>query len=102
MGEVPPDALEKMLPFEAPAGSFIAMEGRLWHTSGCNVTRDEQRRMMFAYYSSDFVRTEINWSVALPVEVPAAMDARTKALFGLGIMGNTRLARENSMSAPTA
>jgi ectoine hydroxylase-related dioxygenase (phytanoyl-CoA dioxygenase family) len=28
-------------PFEASAGSFIAMEGRLWHTSGANVTADQ-------------------------------------------------------------
>ena len=57
--EVPADALSKMRPFEAPAGSFIAMDGRLWHTSGSNITADQQRRMMFAYYSADFIRLNI-------------------------------------------
>ena len=57
--ELPADAIEKTVAFEAPAGSFIVMEGRLWHTSGRNLTADERRRMMFAYYSSDFIRQQM-------------------------------------------
>ena len=89
--EVPADAMERTLPFEAPAGSFIVMEGRLWHTSGRNVTADEQRRMLFAYYSSDFIRQQANWTVSLPPEVQAGMAAETRALFGLGPAGNVRI-----------
>jgi fumagillin biosynthesis dioxygenase len=92
--EVPADALSKMRPFEAPAGSFIPMDGRLWHTSGSNVTADEQRRMLFAYYSADFIRQEINWALALPSEVQATMDERTRALFALSALGHTRIAVE--------
>ena len=36
--ELPADALERTRPFEAEAGSIVAMEGRIWHTSGANVT----------------------------------------------------------------
>jgi hypothetical protein len=100
--EVPVDALDRMLPFEAPAGSFIAMEGRLWHTSGNNVTADEQRRMMFAYYSSDFVRQEMNWGLALPQDVQAGMDADTRARFALTPMGHTRIAAELTAIGPGA
>ncbi len=89
--EVPENALEQTLPFEAPAGSFVAMEGRLWHTSGCNTSADEQRRMMFAYYSADFIRPQANWALCLPPDVVAAMDDRTKALFGVTPIGNTRI-----------
>ena len=89
--DVPSDAMERTLPFEAPAGSFIAMEGRLWHTSGRNVTSDERRRMMFAYYSTDFIRQQFNWAFTLPREVQNAMDAKTRHLFGLEAMGNTRI-----------
>jgi hypothetical protein len=89
--DVPVDALDQTLPFEAPAGSFIVMEGRLWHTSGCNVTEHERRRMMFAYYSSDFIRQQFNWAFTLPAEVQNAMDAETRHLFGLEAMGNTRI-----------
>lgn len=89
--EVPENAMELTLPFEAPAGSFIAMEGRLWHTSGCNVTEDERRRMMFAYYSADFIRQQMNWTVTLPDAVRAGMDDPTRKLFGLEPTGNTRI-----------
>lgn len=91
MEEVPADATERTVAFEAPAGSFIVMEGRLWHTSGCNVTKDERRRMMFAYYGADFIRPQVNWAFALPQEVQQAMDDRTRALFGLEAAGNVRI-----------
>ena len=89
--DVPEDAADKTLPFEAPAGSFIAMEGRLWHTSGSNTTEDEQRRMMFAYYSTDFIRPQVNWALCLPEDVRAAMTPEVQALFGVTPMGNTRM-----------
>jgi ectoine hydroxylase-related dioxygenase (phytanoyl-CoA dioxygenase family) len=89
--DVPPDAMEKTRAFEAPAGSFVAMEGRVWHTSGRNVMSDGQRRMMFAYYSSDFIRQQVNWEVILPAEVKDAMDDGARALFGMGAMGNARI-----------
>lgn len=92
--EVPADAAERMVAFEAPAGSFVAMEGRLWHTSGANVTVDERRRMMFAYYSSDFLRQQMNWAMTLPKDVQDGMDGRARALFGLSPIGNTRLGSE--------
>lgn len=89
--ELPADARERTLPFEAPAGSFIAMEGRLWHTSGENRTDDEQRRMMFAYYSSDFIRPQMNWSMILSTELQATLDNETRVLFGLEPTGNIRI-----------
>jgi ectoine hydroxylase-related dioxygenase (phytanoyl-CoA dioxygenase family) len=89
--DVPADASEKTLAFEAPAGSFIAMEGRVWHTSGANVTKDEQRRLLFAYYSSDFIRPQANWAFALPAEVQAGMDAQTLKMFALEAAGNHRI-----------
>jgi ectoine hydroxylase-related dioxygenase (phytanoyl-CoA dioxygenase family) len=67
------------------------MEGRLWHKSGRNVTRDERRRMMFAYYSSDFIRQQMNWYFTLPAKVQAGMDQKTRTLFGLTPTRNTRI-----------
>ncbi len=90
--EVPDNALELTVPFEAPAGSFIAMDGRLWHTSGENRTADQQRRMMFAYYSTDFIRQQANWALTLPAEVQASLGERGRALFGLNPIGNSRIA----------
>lgn len=96
-GEVPADAAERMVAFTAPAGSFIAMDGRLWHTSGANVTVDERRRMMFAYYSIDFLRQQMNWALTLPKEVQDGLDCRGRALFGLSPIGNTRIGRAMTM-----
>lgn len=89
--DVPDDAASKMVPFEAPAGSIIVMEGRLWHTSGTNVTKDEQRRMMFAYYVRDFVRPQINWEGALLPHVKAELDEELRQLLALGPVGNSRI-----------
>jgi fumagillin biosynthesis dioxygenase len=102
LDEVPIDALENTLPFEAPAGSFIVMEGRLWHTSGRNVTSDERRRMMFAYYSSDFIRQQMNWAITLPASVQRGMDKDTKQLFGLMPAGNTRIGAQLTALTPAS
>src|SRR5262249_12045677 len=64
--DLPSDPMAKTRAFEAPAGSFVVMEGRLWHTSGANVTRDERRALMFAYYVADFLRPQVNAEAALP------------------------------------
>jgi ectoine hydroxylase-related dioxygenase (phytanoyl-CoA dioxygenase family) len=89
--DVPADAAQNTLPFEAAAGSLIAMEGRLWHTSGKNISGDQQRRMLFAYYSTDFIRPQVNWALCLLPDVQSAMDERTRGLFGLTAKANTRM-----------
>lgn len=89
--DLPENAMEQTVAFEAPAGSLIMMEGRMWHTSGRNVTEDEQRRLLFAYYSVDFLRPQSNWSEALPQAVRDAMDDESRHLFGLGAAGNVRI-----------
>lgn len=89
--DVPADAATRMRAFEASAGSFIAMEGRLWHTSGANITKDKQRRQMFAYYSMDFIRPQINWEAILSPETKDSLDEDMRKLMGLGGSANTRI-----------
>jgi hypothetical protein len=89
--DVPSETEDALRSFEAPAGSFIAMDGRLWHTSGSNTTLDQQRRMLFAYYSSDFIRPQMNWEAVLPREIKAALDGDARRLLGLGAVGNARI-----------
>lgn len=89
--DVPADALSRTRAFEAPAGSAIVMEGRLWHTSGANVTEHERRAMLFAYYSADFIRQQMNWEAALPLEIKGQFSPETRALFGLGPAANVRI-----------
>jgi len=86
--ELPDDPYPLMKPFNAPVGSFIVMEGRLWHTSGVNVTENERRALMFALYSSDFVRGQVNWAVLLSDEAKAELDAEERTLLGLDPINN--------------
>lgn len=81
--EVPADAVAQMVPFEAPAGSVIAMEGRVWHTSGCNVTADEDRALAFAYYTKPYLRPQWNFTRALAPEVQATFGPVMRYRLGL-------------------
>lgn len=81
--EVPADLADRMVPLEAPAGSIVAMEGRVWHTSGANVTADEDRPLLFGYYTKSFVRPQWNHPVALRPEVQAECSPIMRHRLGL-------------------
>lgn len=72
-----------MVPFEAPAGSIVVMEGRVWHTSGANVTADEDRALLFGYYSKPYIRPQWNFTAALRSEVQAPMSPVQRYRLGL-------------------
>ena len=83
LDDLPPDPMSHMVPFEAPAGSIVVMEGRIWHTSGRNVTADEDRALLFGYYTKPFLRPQWNFTAALRPEVQAAMPAVMRYRLGL-------------------
>lgn len=82
--EVPDDPATGMVPFEAPAGSVILMDGRLWHTSGANTTPDRERALAFAFYTRSFLRHQNNWGRSLPREVKQQLTPQLKEWLGLG------------------
>ena len=86
--DVPGDLLARSVAFSAVAGSFVAMEGRVWHTSGANVTKDERRAMAFAYYTRDFIRPQVNWAMVMPPEDQAGLDDEARRMLGMSVMGN--------------
>lgn len=86
--DVPSNASENTLAFCASAGSVIVMDGRLWHTSGANVTRDERRALLFAYYARGFIRPQVNWEVCLSQETKARLDDGARELLGMGPVCN--------------
>ncbi|HEX4184214.1 MAG TPA: phytanoyl-CoA dioxygenase family protein [Caulobacteraceae bacterium] len=90
--DLPEDALSHLRPFEAEAGSIIAMEGRVWHTSGANVTEDEDRALLFGYYTAPFLRPQVNWNATLSAEVQARLEPRMRAWLGLDAQANVSLA----------
>ena len=90
LSDLPDNPKEAMVAFEASAGSIIAMDGRLWHTSGPNRTADEERALLFGYYTMDFIRPQVNWNAALSAETQAALSETLFNRLGLGASGNLR------------
>lgn len=87
--DVPDDPAADMVPFEAPAGSVILMDGRLWHTSGANTTEASERALLFAFYARSFLRHQNNWGRALSAETRRTLSPQLKEWLGLG-GGNIR------------
>jgi ectoine hydroxylase-related dioxygenase (phytanoyl-CoA dioxygenase family) len=75
-------------PFEAKAGSIVVMDGRLWHTSGNNVTKDVDRALCFGAYNAPFLRGQVNWAVGLSDEVKATLSPQMREWLGVNRDGN--------------
>jgi hypothetical protein len=86
--DLPDDMLDRMQSFEAKAGSIIFMDGRLWHTSGENVTKDEERAIVFGYYSAAFLRPQVNWNVLLADKTQRDLSPQSKKWLGLNGTAN--------------
>ena len=87
--DVPPDAHTRLQSFEAKAGAIIAMEGRLWHTSGANITPDQDRGLLFGYYTNPFLRPQVNWNAGLSAATQAQLSPQMRDWLGLGLNANT-------------
>jgi ectoine hydroxylase-related dioxygenase (phytanoyl-CoA dioxygenase family) len=85
--DVPANAPDLLVPFEAEAGDIVVLDGRLWHTSWSNVTKDEDRAILFAYYSAPYMRQLVNWSAKLSREFQETLSAELKQLLGLSHIG---------------
>ncbi len=87
--ELPDNAKDKTLPLEAKAGSIIAMDGRLWHTSGENKTLNEQRGLLFGYYTRSFLRPQWNFNVGLSKRAKSLLTPELEHWLGLGLTANS-------------
>jgi ectoine hydroxylase-related dioxygenase (phytanoyl-CoA dioxygenase family) len=92
--ELGPEPASRLMPFEAPAGSIIAMDGRMWHTSGRNITASEDRALLFGYYSRAFLRPQVNWNAVLSPDVQAGLDPDFRKLLGLDAAANLSVGTE--------
>jgi ectoine hydroxylase-related dioxygenase (phytanoyl-CoA dioxygenase family) len=86
--DVPADAARRLRPFEAKAGAIIVMDGRMWHTSGANITQDQDRALLFGYYTAPFLRPQVNWNACLSLETMATMSPGLRDWLGLGVTAN--------------
>lgn len=91
---LPAEPRAHMQPMIAARGSIVAMDGRVWHTSGANVSEHAERALLFGYYCVDFLRPQTNWNVTLSSATRSQLSAELNELLGLGPAGNTRVAGE--------
>ncbi|KXS94902.1 hypothetical protein AC578_7664 [Pseudocercospora eumusae] len=87
-GDIPKDAKERLRPFEAKAGSIVVMDGTVWHTSGANVTKDQDRALLFAYYTAPHLRQQVNWTRKLSPEVKESLSPQMEEWLGLSVAAN--------------
>jgi ectoine hydroxylase-related dioxygenase (phytanoyl-CoA dioxygenase family) len=81
--DVPADPTRGMKSFEAEAGSVILMHGRMWHTSGANVSEDRERALLFAFYARSFLRTQCNWNRSLSRDTRRGLSPVLKERLGM-------------------
>ncbi|MGR8950476.1 MAG: phytanoyl-CoA dioxygenase family protein [Gammaproteobacteria bacterium] len=60
-----PDEIYDVIPIEAPAGTMMIMDGRLWHQTGENRTTDQSRAALFGYYVLRWIRPQMSWNTTL-------------------------------------
>jgi len=53
------------VPMEAPAGSLVVFDSRMWHQTGANTTTDQTRAAAFGWYHRPIYRTQENWFLSL-------------------------------------
>ncbi|KAJ5082190.1 hypothetical protein N7532_011233 [Penicillium argentinense] len=87
--DVPGGAEEMLEPFVAEKGSIIALDARVWHTSGCNVTKDQDRELLFGFYTRPFLRQQVNWTAVLGEDVKEELGEVGRELLGLNVTANT-------------
>ena len=63
------DASCETAPMEAPAGSIVVFESRVWHKTGFNRTQDQRRAGVFAWYTKPIYRQQENWFLSLQPSV---------------------------------
>ncbi|KAF2147456.1 uncharacterized protein K452DRAFT_293868 [Aplosporella prunicola CBS 121167] len=85
---IPGNAPELLLPFEASAGDVLVMDGTVWHTSGRNVTKDQDRALLFGYYTKSFIRQQINWTATLSKDVQDEVSPEMREWLGLNPVSN--------------
>lgn len=81
--EKPSDAMfeEEAIQIEAPAGSILLWDSRLWHKAGVNRT-DRPRRILTPIYTKPFFKAGMDYCRALGDEAMSVMSPTLKQLLG--------------------
>ena len=87
------------VPIEAPAGSLLIMDSRLWHQTGDNRSRDCHRAALFGYYALRWIRPQVNWNAVLWPATVATLSPEFLDLLGY-YTGNVEQQIPNGRHAP--
>jgi len=82
-----PDDAAQAVPFEAPAGTMVVFESRLWHRTGYNRTTDQRRAGIFGWYTRPIYRTQENWFLSLDPSVRQFASDELLVLLGYRTAG---------------
>lgn len=74
------------VPLEAPAGSMVAMDGRVWHGTGRNTSADETRAGIFSWFTLPICLPQENWWLTLDQSIRRYGSEELKVLFGYKIL----------------
>ncbi|KAK8091594.1 hypothetical protein PG997_001955 [Apiospora hydei] len=72
---------------EAPAGSALVFESRLWHATGPNRETEGERPVVMMFFMRSFVRQQENNFLSLRFEVEAKLSERAKRMLGFCTTG---------------
>ena len=75
------------IPLEAPAGSIVVFESRLWHRTGFNRTADQRRAGVFAWYTKPIYRAQENWFLSLNPSIRQFASEEMLVLLGYKTAG---------------
>ena len=70
------------IPLEAPAGSLVVFDSRVWHQTGSNRTADQRRGAAFGWYTRPIYRTQENWFLSLDPSVRESASDELLVLLG--------------------
>lgn len=73
------------VPVTGRAGSIAVIDGRLWHGSGRNSTRDASRAAILSYYCAPFLRQQENVFRSLRADLRAQLAPAQRKLLGYDI-----------------
>ncbi|KAK8022690.1 hypothetical protein PG993_013457 [Apiospora rasikravindrae] len=72
---------------EAPAGSALVFESRLWHATGPNRETEGERPVVMMFFMRSFVRQQENNFLLLRPEVEAKLSERARRMLGFCTTG---------------
>ena len=84
---------------DAPAGSLLIMDGRVWHQTGANRSPGGQRAALFGYYVLRWLRAQVSWNAALWPQTVASLDPAFLHMLGY-YTGNTEFQIPVGIRAP--